>query len=232
VILLVCFCSGSRCFAGLYDGSLTWNSDGTGIIANDGWQDPDTEIVWLVLPPGTEEGQSGGQYFTYQYTFTVPSEGQAKQLSHFILEVSDTFGEFEERFVNASLNPEEGLIAELKTYYPSDPITEKPQPYMPGPIYGLKFEGDYFSEGEDVVQWTWSFNSLREPVWGDFYAVNGFSKQFDVYVAAWNAGFLVEPDIEAGHIAVPDTTVIPLPGAVLLGVLGLGAAGIKLRKFA
>lgn len=27
-------------------------------------------------------------------------------------------------------------------------------------------------------------------------------------------------------------TVVPVPGAVLLGILGLGAAGIKLRKFA
>jgi len=32
-----------------------------------------------------------------------------------------------------------------------------------------------------------------------------------------------------GHL---DATVVPVPGAVLLGMLGLGAVGIKLRKFA
>ena len=34
------------------------------------------------------------------------------------------------------------------------------------------------------------------------------------------------------YIAVPDTAYVPVPGAVILGLLGLGAAGIKLRKFA
>ena len=34
------------------------------------------------------------------------------------------------------------------------------------------------------------------------------------------------------HFAMDNFTIVPVPGAVLLGLLGLSAAGIKLRKFA
>lgn len=36
----------------------------------------------------------------------------------------------------------------------------------------------------------------------------------------------------AGDVYFDDIRLVPLPGAILLGLLGLGAAGIKLRKFA
>lgn len=38
--------------------------------------------------------------------------------------------------------------------------------------------------------------------------------------------------IQAGTFSDEPTPIIPVPGAVLLGMLGLGAAGIRLRKFA
>ena len=34
------------------------------------------------------------------------------------------------------------------------------------------------------------------------------------------------------HFAMDNFTVVPVPGAALLGILGLGAVGVKLRKFA
>lgn len=40
------------------------------------------------------------------------------------------------------------------------------------------------------------------------------------------------PDPRLAAWVVSDHAVIPVPGAVLLGILGLGAAGLKLRKFA
>ena len=48
-------------------------------------------------------------------------------------------------------------------------------------------------------------------------------------------GFAVQGDSSSGSPSNPDfyhVSVVPVPGAILLGILGLGAAGIKLRKFA
>ncbi|MFC1636445.1 hypothetical protein ACFL5Z_16570 [Planctomycetota bacterium] len=244
--------SGPRCFADLYGGYLTYNADDQqGLNATENWQSSTTKIEWMVLKPGTGADESGGNYYTYSYTFTVPD----KALSHFILEVSDTFNKMgidEEGFVNTSLDPT-GLDAFLDTYYPT---AGKPNPGMPSDIYGLKFENDennnpdddFFGEG---TTWKWSFNSLREPVWGSSYAVDGGitedrdgdGKKEKYWVYAYNSGFLYDPyewnptagkynyDVY-GYIATPDTTMVPVPGAVLLGIIGLGAASVKLRKFA
>ena len=35
-----------------------------------------------------------------------------------------------------------------------------------------------------------------------------------------------------GQLAIDEVVAVPVPGAVLLGILGLSAAGVKLRKFA
>lgn len=59
-----------------------------------------------------------------------------------------------------------------------------------------------------------------------------------IWVGAWLGGTTGNAAFDAlPHPSNPDdyhisVGIIPLPGAVLLGVLGLGAAGMKLRKFA
>jgi hypothetical protein len=57
---------------------------------------------------------------------------------------------------------------------------------------------------------------------GDFYTKGGP----DTY--AFNSGFGI---LDGDNILVPNSHYVPVPGAVLLGLLGLGAAGIKLRRF-
>jgi hypothetical protein len=54
--------------------------------------------------------------------------------------------------------------------------------------------------------------------------------QLDVRVEVHNYGVLGWADAWLDHSRVYGTAVVPVPGAVLLGVLGLGAAGLKLRK--
>ena len=85
-------------------------------------------------------------------------------------------------------------------------------------LFGIKAEG--FSED---TSWVFSFYTARSPVWGDFFAKDG-----SVGGSAWNAGFLLDDPLVApadgsvqNHILVPDTTIIPAPGAFLLASIGL-----------
>lgn len=205
----------------LWSGSLNAGTDPVGgLTATEGWNSSGTIISWTVTDNTT--------HYHYSYTFEVPETG--KSVSHSIIQVSDTFGDRDAAFVNASLDPAgpTGLYAYLDDYSGTDPSN----PGMLGSIWGIKFENveddnddnDFFGQGR---KWIWSFNSLREPVWGDFYA----KASNDVY--AYNTSFGFPHTInDPFHIATPDTNVIPLPPAVLLGMLGMGIAGVKLRKFA
>ena len=216
VAVLVMTFSPQRCLAGLHDlvpvsewsGELTNGYDGTvgGLYTQDGWTSDYglTKIKWLITNPE-------GTYLTYNYEFTVP----ANETSHIIFEVSPNFTEGDYW----------GLVGELRspTETPTKPTwsgSDSSNDDMPGAIPGIKFE----SSG--LVQ-TFSFNSTRLPWWGNFYAVDGAPGGTGIFAVAYNTGF----DGGDAFIPVPDT-VVPVPGAVLLGILGLGVAGIKLRKFA
>jgi uncharacterized protein (TIGR03382 family) len=113
---------------------------------------------------------------------------------------------------------------------------------LPRSLYGLDLTPTTASNTE-----TFSFNSDRAPVWGDFYtAVSG-----PYY--AWNSGFgSSDPDpaqtgptngvldITSGsyqgyYLLVPDTTgssSTPEPGSIFLGLslLGLAVTGLRRRK--
>ncbi|MBN2589433.1 MAG: hypothetical protein JXA96_06200 [Sedimentisphaerales bacterium] len=216
--------------ADLYNGSLSYP---TGITApSDGninaWASTSTSITWVVT-------QNANKTWHYSYTFTVPE----KDISHFILEVSDNFTSddflgFSNPLLLASVKTDGSWIAYDPAVYNSS-SNGNSNPGMPGDIYGIKFE----LKDIDSTVWHFEFDSTKQPMWGDFYAVDG-KKPADptfcdcepsIIPYAYNMGFGNNLQISEGHIAVPDT-VVPLPGAILLGTLGILVSGIKLRKFA
>jgi hypothetical protein len=178
------------------------SADGGGIEAKDGWDSSGTTISWLIINHGT--------HVEYNYTFTVPD----KETSHIIFEVSENFT------LDDFLS---GPTGELKWYEEGSS-----NPNMPAGFWGIKFE---ITSNENLTE-TISFNSTRLAMWGNYYAADGKSKD-DVWAEGWNTGLNTAyvGDDAGAFIPVPDT-VVPVPGAVLLGMLGLGVAGIKLRKFA
>ena len=194
----------------IYSGSL---STPIGITGSNQWA-IDVSLSWEV------NDQINPGYWTYTYNFSAP-----KDLSHIIIEVSPSF-------TSSDIYSQNPGDKEVGIFVSSG--NDKPNPNMPGPLYGLKFEP--FS-GNPV---SFVLVTERAPVWGDFYAADGSVPHSDpkLWNYAWNAGYLAaDPTDPASsgsinyHILVPDTFGVPEPGMLLLlgaGLLGLVA--IRRRK--
>jgi hypothetical protein len=152
------------------------------------WIDPGPALIsWEVT-------QNPDNTWHYSYTF----EHIAGETSHFILEVSDVFT------LDDLWNPTGDFTSvELGPFGPGPS-----NPGMPGEMNAIKFDG-----ARGLITHI-SFDSPREPVWGDFYSKNG--RVGGVDNAAWNAGF-TEPDVDPvapasdgsveNHVLVPDSEI-------------------------
>lgn len=193
----------SSAMATMYSGSLSSASGEIGGLGS--WVSPGpTTIAWEVTDLGT--------YFHYKYTLTVPSHA----ISHFIVEVSPAAesGDF------SNLAGSFGGAWEIGDFTQSNG-----NPNIPQPIHGLKFDQTYGTTA------TFEFDSVRVPVWGDFYAKCGANPPNQ----AWNTGISTPDPIApvsngsiGNHILVPDSQVIPEPATMLMLLLaGAVVAGRK-----
>jgi hypothetical protein len=213
--VLLLLLTGMNAEAITYTGNLT--GAGGGIIATADWNSPSTSFGWTVTSVGTA---GGFILWQYDYTFSVPQ----KAISHLLLEVTDPSLRADYTFITGTPS-----VDSPKTFTPSGSSGD--QPNMPGNLYGLKYE-------DTDLLLTFSFTTVRSPVWGDFYAKDGTSS--GIKVTAWNAGFLAADPLvlphdgsQDGHILRPDggTTVpppVPIPAAFwLLGSGLIGLIGIR-----
>ncbi|MFI4911074.1 MAG: hypothetical protein ACIAQZ_05350 [Sedimentisphaeraceae bacterium JB056] len=173
---------------GQMEGTGVW-IDGTGI---DNWT-PAT-LEWNVSK--TVDG-----VWHYEYTLNV----YRGNVSHFILETSINFD------VSDIFNIESpGSSIEIGSFTPGPG-----NPYMPGDIYGIKFDD---TAGTAL---TLKFDSYRSPVWGDFYAKDGNAGD-EITNTICNSGFLAaDPTLPitdisvTGHLPTPDTVPEPSTFALL-----------------
>jgi len=213
-------------FSDIYTGSLAAPSGIT--VEPTGTLDwTDAYLRWTITKVMDEGTWTG--WWNYEYEWWASGcDDKEKFLSHITFEVSDDFG----------ISDYLGI---------GDPIIEDQAEL--GDRYGMKIEqgflGDDDGDNEDDDGWAIiQFQSSHAPMWGDFLAKDGSAAMPEGLTGsgqliAYNADFGESLDYATKHnldanpgnyILVPNTYTVPVPGAVLLGVLGLSVAGARLRK--
>jgi hypothetical protein len=180
-------------------------STGGGLAGNGDWDG--LSVSWKITQTGTA--------FHYEYTFGGLSR---KALSHVILDVSDNCGSHGGECVyNADYN-----VTGTPSYYYETFGASPGNPGFPegAAIFGVKF--DEMPDNVTVI----SFDSLRAPMWGDFYAKDGRATGTTTMNYGYNQGLESHATYNGSqyYLAVPDTvgedTAAPEPGTWTLLVCG------------
>lgn len=202
---------------GVADGGL----EGTGFWVNDNSEPAwfPAQISWTVT-----DNQDGT--WNYSYDLSV----YRADVSHFILETSPSFSEG-----NLLSTSYPGTFYEIMTHEASPGLEQQPNPFLPQDIYGPKFDiGDAALPESEYTSITISFNSDRDPIWGDFYAKCGKTGGLSgTQNTVWNQGLVIDDPLAApdngsylNHVLVPDT----IPEPTTMGLLMLSGLALLRRR--
>ncbi len=205
-LLLVSTCTATPLVYGTHVDQSQWSGTRSapwdGLVGNGAWDD--FSIGWSVT-------LDAGVYH-YEYTFGGLS---GKALSHVILDLSDNCTATNQCVYNTAYNVAGTPQLSFGTFGSG--------PGQPGFPIGTSITGVKFDSLPDGVS-TIGFDSLRAPMWGDFYAKDGRDSSTGAWNYAYNWGLI---DLEicrnaSFYVAVPDTTGsgVPEPGSWLLMVSG------------
>lgn len=160
LILALCFVQSAK--AGLYGESVSFAD----------WQDQRTYSLVPDYNPNHSGGGLGGNWpYSFSISWNISYDldsmlwhyeynlsAAKKDISHFILEVSDDAQQND--FMNIVINGYSADVDGPQTW------TKAGNQILPNSLYGIKFD----EGGSSVV---YSFDSIRNPVWGNFYAKGG-----------------------------------------------------------
>ena len=157
--------------------------------------------------------RAGGYLYCYSLSGVNPTS-LIPAISHFIIELSANVSASE--ILNPTFNGNSLNSSSLNVGTQSQ---NAGNPNLPMGVYGMKVE-------ESASNVNFSFTINRMPVWGNFYAKGGPGS------TAYNAGFTTTDGASGFFIARPDSVpvIVPLPPAVLGGLVLLGFAGLKVRS--
>jgi len=185
---------------------------GNGLTGNQGWSTSEGgfKLSWNISQDAST------MIWTYSYELrNADGSALAPESSHSILQLSESFALSD--FTTLPSDPTDPTKSNIEVDTFVTTGTGGSNPGLPNDIYGVKLdEGNW----DDVT-----FQTMRNPVWGNFYAKDGGGSTAADGVYVFNNGLASLGSANTqDFIPTPDTTTGALPEPASLAVWGFGMA--------